>query len=302
MRSGEINRLRSQLLPKTSVYLSFYFRYRFRPRSPTHWLTFRPGETETTDYMPLEDVPIHSSPVSVGSEIYFIGRCNDNLWILDTRSRNLRTAPGMNVSRSMREAAVGVVDGKIYVIGGSEEESQVEVFDPQTQTWEFAGEEKVQCKSRFSASLEQKVYIVGSDHVSAYCPSEGIISNEAAMENLSAKCLCVVENVIYACKGSELMWFNTKLKVWRRVVDRDGKDGKLEMYSSVAEKMVEYEGKLAFLWPLRSNIGPMKDDIVCKLIALDRVGDEVRGTVEWSGIVATLPLPITLEDSLVVSD
>ncbi|KAG2278949.1 hypothetical protein Bca52824_061504 [Brassica carinata] len=228
-----------------------------KPRSATHCLTFRPGETETTDYMPLEDVPIHSSPVSVGSEIYFIGRCNDNLWILDTRSRNLRTAPGMNVSRSMREAAVGVVDGKIYVV--VEEKSQVEVFDPQTQTWEFAGEEKV------------------------------------------AKCLCVVENVIYACKGSELMWFNAKLKVWRRVVDRDGKDGKLEMYSSVAEKMVEYEGKLAFLWPLRSN-GPMKDDIVCKLIALDRVGDEVRGTVEWSGIVATLPLPITLEDSLVVSD
>ncbi|CAF2279126.1 unnamed protein product [Brassica napus] len=104
-----------------------------------------------------------TSAVSVGSEIYFLHGCPwpaRSLWFFDTRSGTLQIGPSMRNARLAREEAVGVVDGKIYVIGGSVDESQVEVFDPETQTGEFAGEEKVQCKSRFSASLEDRVYMV----------------------------------------------------------------------------------------------------------------------------------------------
>ncbi|XP_013639814.1 PREDICTED: F-box/kelch-repeat protein At2g22050-like [Brassica oleracea var. oleracea] len=306
VRSPELYRLRSQL---KSVYLSYDLYQRGRlGRSLSYWITFRPGE-KTTDYQ-LADVlprPSLGSAVSVGSEIYFIGGRSvpsTELCILDTRSGHLRTAPSMKVCRSDVKVAVGLVDRKIYVIGGSKEDSQVEEFDPETQTWGFAGEEKLKCESWFSATLEEKVYMVNWDgRVSTYSPREGV--NNEATEILSVgdnvKFLCVVENVLYACfKWGGLMWFNTKLKVWRRVVDRDGKDGKLELYSFAAVKMVEYEGTIAFFWPLR-NIDPNKKDLTCKLIALDRVGEEISGRIEWSGIVATLPHNIRLKDCLVVS-
>ncbi|XP_013673937.1 F-box/kelch-repeat protein At2g22050-like [Brassica napus] len=305
VRSPELYRLRSQL---KSVYLSYDLYQRGLGRSLSYWITFRPGE-KTTDYQ-LADVlprPSLGSAVSVGSEIYFIGGRSvpsTELCILDTRSGHLRTAPSMKVCRSDVKVAGGLVDRKIYVIGGSKEDSHVEEFDPETQTWGFAGEEKLKCESWFSATLEEKVYMVNWDgRVSTYSPREGV--NNEATEILSVgdnvKFLCVVENVLYACfKWGGLMWFNTKLKVWRRVVDRDGKDGKLELYSFAAVKMVEYEGTIAFFWPLR-NIDPHKKDLTCKLIALDRVGEEINGRIEWSGIVATLPHNIRLKDCLVVS-
>lgn len=187
----------------------------------------------------------------------------------------------MKVARWARDEAMGVVDGKIYVIGGSGVESQVEVFDPETQTWEFAGEEKVRCGSLFSASMENKVYMVDSRHrrISAYSPREGI--SDEATERLSDKmnCMCVVENVLYACfKSSGLMWFDTKLKVWRRLVDSDGKVSFFSLKN--AEKMAEYEGKLAVFWTqINTTDVVMKMDIRWRVIALDRVGDEIRGKI-----------------------
>ncbi|CAN7047495.1 unnamed protein product [Brassica oleracea var. botrytis] len=235
------------------------------------------------------------SAVSVGSEIYFIGGRSfrsTELWILDTRSfclyhrsGHLRTPPCMKVSRlADYKVAVGVVEGKIYVIGGSDEDSQVEVFDSETQTWDF--EEKAKFESDFCVSMKQKVYMVGRDgRVSTYSPREGI-KNESTEMLTYVKFLCVVKNVLYACfQWSGLMWFNTKLKVWTRVVDRDGKDGKLELYSFAAQKMEEYEGNIAPFWPL-ANTDRTKNDLICKLIALDRVGENIRGRIEWSGIAA----------------
>ncbi|CAN6891821.1 unnamed protein product [Brassica oleracea] len=244
--------------------------------------------------------PSLGSAVSVGSEIYFIGGRSvpsTELCILDTRSGHLRTAPSMKVCRSDVKVAVGLVDRKIYVIGGSKKNSQVEEFDPETQTWGFAGEEKLKCESWFSATLEEKVYMVNWDgRVSTYSPREGK-PNGFLRDNHG---LSVGDNVKFLCVWGGLMWFNTKLKVWRRVVHRDGKDGKLELYSFAAVKMVEDEGTIAFFWPLR-NIDPNKKDLTCKLIALDRVGEEISGRIEWSGIVATLPHNIRLKDCLVVS-
>ncbi|CAA7020551.1 unnamed protein product [Microthlaspi erraticum] len=82
--------------------------------------------------------------VSVGSECYGISQRNDPssaLWIRNQETnreiRLWRECPNMRVAR--RRAVAGVVDGKIYVMGGCEENETVnwaEVFDPKTQTWE----------------------------------------------------------------------------------------------------------------------------------------------------------------------
>lgn len=323
VRSPELCRLRS-LLPKKSVYLFYYHRHQDTERC--HYITLRRGDEKITTHDDDYQVEHRScslaaglltSPcfakfssyaVSVGSMIYFPDHGSPlpskNFWVLDTRSVTLRKGPCMKVARWARDEAMGVVDGKIYVIGGSSVESQVEVFDPETQTWEFAGEEKVRCGSLFSASMENKVYMVDSRHrrISAYSPREGI--SDEATERLSDKmnCMCVVENVLYACfKSSGLMWFDTKLKVWRRLVDSDGKVSFFSLKN--AEKMAEYEGKLAVFWTqINTTDVVMKMDIRWRVIALDRVGDEIRGKIERFGVVATSPHAITLSHCLVVSD
>ncbi|CAN6832619.1 unnamed protein product [Brassica oleracea] len=302
-----------------SLYLFYHFH---QDSKRCHWITLRRGEkmiTSTHDYqveqrscslaglLTSPHFPtFYSSGVSVGSEIYF----PDHGWpfpstkvrVLDTRSGTIRMVPSMKVARWAHKKAMGVVDGKIYVIGGTYGKNQVEVLDPETQTWEFAGEEKVQCNSRFSASLEDKVYMVDLEHgrISAYSPREGInnVATERLIEHMN--CMCVVENVIYACfKRSGLMWFDTKLKVWRRLIDSGGK---ATLCSFNAGKMAEYEGTLAVFWTQINTNFVEKVDIRCRIIALDRVGEEIRGKIESSGSVATCSYSITLSHCLVVSD
>ncbi|WZY89620.1 hypothetical protein YC2023_046355 [Brassica napus] len=205
----------------------------------------------------------YSSGVSVGSEIYF----PDHGWpfpskkvrVLDTRSGEEKVQCNSRFSGSLED--------KVYMV--DLEHGRISAYS----------EEKVQCKSRFSASLEDRVYMVDSLHgrISAYTPREGISNVATESQSDKMNCLCVVENVIYACfKRSGLMWFDTKLKVWRRLVDSDGK--------------------------FNTDHALMKMDIRCRMIALDRVGDEIRGKIEWSGIMATFPCgEITLRHCLVVS-
>ncbi|KAG2286609.1 hypothetical protein Bca52824_046213 [Brassica carinata] len=181
-----------------------------------------------------------SLAASVGSEIYFLWkhlRYPSDLWILDTRSGKLSLGPSMKAV--LRSEAVGVIDGKIYVMG----------FD------------------RFE-DLDEKIqiYMVKAGGISVYNPREGegermvrMVSKRLAESNPregrrkekldeAVSWVCVVENVLYACYcSSGLMWFDTKLNVWRRVVSR------------YAEEACHF------------------------------VGEKILGTIEWSGIVATVP-------------
>ncbi|VVB02480.1 unnamed protein product [Arabis nemorensis] len=316
VRSPDLYRLRS-LFHKDSVYLCFR---QNNISSHCHWYSLcRNDRTRTNIDYQLVPVPFpshafmfFSSMVAVGSEIYFIGGPLDqskNLLILDTESGQLHVGPSMRVARYMHKAAVEVVDGKIYVIGGCDKEIRVEVFDPESQSWEFATKEKVQCISPFSVSLERKVYVVEDGKVCVYNPREGLRKEMLAkkkrkrdetMERLNGKvnCVCVVENVLYALfKRSGLMWFDTKLNEWRSLVSC------YDNYSSFpnnVDAMAGYNGKLAVLWSrFDSN---EKKSIGCTLIALDRVGEGIRWKIEWSGVVATFPCNYSFMHCLVVSN
>ncbi|KAL0847582.1 hypothetical protein Bca101_020828 [Brassica carinata] len=182
VRSPDLTKLRS-ILHKSSLHLCLE-----ENESTVQWLTLRPTEeTETTEEYRLVPNPTpfpshpnyRSSAVAVGSKIFFIGggcrRPSTALWILDTRSGNISQGARMSVPRDVEEAAVGVIDGKIYVIGGGrfgEEEIQVEVFDPKSETWELAGLENLPKFPRCSASVEGKVYMVEDDNTAVYNPRE----------------------------------------------------------------------------------------------------------------------------------
>ncbi|CAN7094494.1 unnamed protein product [Brassica rapa subsp. narinosa] len=227
--------------------------------SSFHWFTLSETSTTTTEYglvpnpTPFPPHKYGSSTVTLGSKIFFIGggssEPSSDLWILDTRSGNMTKGPSMSVPREKGEAAVGVIDGKVYVIGGRTfldgRFHEVEVFDVKSETWELAGLENVRKISQRSASVEGKVYMVEYKKTSVYNPRGGEGKRLVQMVNhrLSeggrkdrlkdmAHRVCVVEDVLFAFfNRTGLMWFDTKLYVWRRLVGRDGKELPFILYA-----------------------------------------------------------------------
>lgn len=223
----------------------------------------------------------------------------------------------MSVPRNVEEAAVGVIDGKIYVIGGGgyQEEIQVEVFHPKSETWELAGVENVRTIPRSSASVEGKVYMVEYQKTSVYNPREceGQRLVKIVSERLSERGrketvpdtverVCVVEDVLFACfKRLGVMWFDTKIDVWRRLVGLDGK----EMFIFHADAMSEYEGKLVvlYMWgESRVDDDSVTKSVRCKLVSVHRAGDRICGTIDWSGVVRTVPSSFCFLHCLAVSE
>ncbi|KAG2312723.1 hypothetical protein Bca52824_024280 [Brassica carinata] len=89
-------------------------------------------------YQPLDA----SSMVAHGCGIYVMGgrigrRASSSVMFLDCRSNTWTTLPSMGVARY--SAAAGVVDGKIYILGGCDDRKSSrwgEVFDPKKQIWD----------------------------------------------------------------------------------------------------------------------------------------------------------------------
>ncbi|CAH8265552.1 unnamed protein product [Arabidopsis lyrata] len=327
VRTPELYRMRS-LLHKDSVYVCFCDRENYSTDATYLWFTLRPTRTTGYQLVPIS-FPSHcfmfrSSTVAVDSEIYFVGgRPNPTeLWILDTRSGKLRQGPIKPESRRIASSnAVGVFGGKIYVIQDLiQDETEEQVYDLETQTWKVVGvpvpDEKVDTKPMMasSVSLEGKVYAMDNDSIIVYNLRQGTRKEKLDMpiDGNWVWCICVANNVLFAFfTKCGLMWLDTKLNVWR-VVTGDVQTLQRKLYGSA---MAEYYGKLAIFWRERDisttittkkrkkmNNNNKEEKIWCALIALDRVGEGISGTVEWSGVVATIPYVCQFLHCLVASD
>ncbi|KAL0713976.1 hypothetical protein Bca4012_020954 [Brassica carinata] len=338
VRSPELNVLRSTL-HKSSLHVCLEEVEEDddndHDHSSFHWFTL--NETTTREYglvpnpTPFPPHPNYgSSTVAVGSKIFFIGGFTEtepssDLWILDTRSGNMTQGPSMSMPRRELRAAVGVSDGKIYVIGGRpisfsddeifNDEIQVEVFDPKSETWELAGLENVRTFSRCSASVEGKVYMVEYKKTSVYNPIEGeggermvhMVSQRLSEDGSKCKLketahrVCVVEDVLFAFfSRTGLMWFDTNLNVWRKLVGRDGKELPFILY---AEAMAEYDGRLVVFYTYINEVhNSVTLSIQCLVVSLDRAGGKICGTIDWSGLVATVPFSVRFLHCLAVSE
>ncbi|CAH8361211.1 unnamed protein product [Eruca vesicaria subsp. sativa] len=326
VRSPQLNLLVDRTLHKNSLHVCL----EKDDHSSFHWLTLK--ETSTKEYglvpnpTPFPSHPNYdSSTVTVGSKIFCIGgprgEPSTDLWILDTKSGTITQGPSMTVPRDEHKAAVGVIDGKIYVIGGQplnfsddgniheEEEILVEVFDPKSETWELAGTENVRRSLRCSASVEGKVYMVEYKKTGVYNPREGEgerlvhmvserLSDGGSKDKLKdmVYCVCVVEDVLFAFfNRTGLMWFDTQLNVWRSLVGRDGKE--LPLVPCV-DGMAEYEGRLVVMYTDFDG----SNSVQCMFVSLDRARGKICGTIDWSGILATLPYSFRFLHCLAVSE
>lgn len=122
----------------------------------------------------LPPMPLGAAVVTIGSDIYVIGgqicgRPSAAMTLMDCKSHKYRLLPSMRMSRF--RAGAGVVDGKIYVIGGCMVQLfyWVEVFDIKKQTWSGLGFPllpKVETEYLTYEVMGKKIYLRGK--ISAY--------------------------------------------------------------------------------------------------------------------------------------
>ncbi|KAG2329483.1 hypothetical protein Bca52824_000663 [Brassica carinata] len=157
---------------------------------------------------------------------------------------------------------------------------------------------------RCSASVEGKVYIVEINETSVYNPREGEVERmvhnhmvshtltEGGIKDMFADMphlVCVVEDVLFAFfSETGLMWFDTKLKMWRRLLDRDGKR-LTELSTFTLKALAEHDGKLVVLYLFGIFEMGFNERVQCELVSLHRAGDRICGTVDWSGATGTVP-------------
>ncbi|XP_010444894.1 PREDICTED: F-box/kelch-repeat protein At4g39560-like [Camelina sativa] len=263
------------LLGRTESCL--YVCLKLPPDFNTTWFTLcrRPDQTHKqkksmgrnllVPFPSLESPPVHSSNlVAVGSKIYNIGedaKSSSTVSILDCKSHTWCEAPKMLVERSY--PVFHVVDGKIYVAGGCEEECKssnwMEVFDSKKQTWEL-----VSCPlvvgwvnhRRKSAVIDGNIYLY---------------------------------NVLY-CYAKGIIWYNPKVGIWFELKSFIGLP-KFDDHVGVKVKMAEYGGKMVIFWDKYLPSSGYKNKVIwCAVIAFEKRDNnsqdiwgsrEILGKVEW---------------------
>lgn len=294
VRSPEIYRTRS-LLGKDSIFICFVDETKHP--GTCHWFTLRRIENNTTDLVsidfPLLPKPCHysSSVVAVGPEIFFIPGSvipSSSFWIFDTHSGKVRQGPHMLVKRLYN--CVGVVGGKIYVIGGyRDDEIRAEVYDLKTQTWEVApipGEKGSHIWiSSVNVSFDRKVCaLTFREEMISYDTRDGSCErSELPNDKWWKTGVCVIDNVLYVYFSRfGLMWYDSQLMLWRVVYG-------LDLGKAQSVGMAEYYGKLAFLWEKPSLVNSENEEIWCRMIGLVRSEVGIHGTATPSQLLEIVP-------------
>ncbi|XP_010444934.1 PREDICTED: putative F-box/kelch-repeat protein At3g24610 [Camelina sativa] len=214
-------------------------------------------------------------------------------------------------SSSMRvvraSAAVGVVDGKIYVLGGFEHFCSIsrkwgEVFDPKTQTWDdlpMPPSNKYNLNYPLmyeSAVMDEKVFALNGAGRGYF----GVMQMNWIGANTRGRCgerswdwklltdtLCDSKLVNYGGRMSESAdhWKSCKRKrVWH------GLTNELDRLLP-GHKLSNSGPNMLLFWDV---FGPEKLEIWCAEISLRRCNErvEICGKIEWSEAVMTFKTPL----------
>ena len=213
-------------------------------------------------YQPLDA----ASMVAHGCGIYVMGgriggRASSSVMFLDCRSHTWSTLPSMGVPRY--SAASGVVDGKIYILGGCDDRNSSrwgEVFDPKKQTWDALPIPPPNCSRPsmwesivIKEDKEKLVAINGAGACVSYIPSESKWKKGNKKTSQVYKGWHVIDNIVYcSALGGRILWceahewerpVTTHVMEWREVMGLESLRETL-----AASKLVNYGGRLGDLW------------------------------------------------------
>ncbi|XP_023640902.1 putative F-box/kelch-repeat protein At2g29780 isoform X2 [Capsella rubella] len=156
-----------------------------------------------------------SAVVTIGYNMYVMGgwiglnHPVSTVFVIDCRLHTCGYLPRMK--RPRYRAAAGVVDGKIYVIGGREkgyDEDWIEVFDVEKRTWSSVPDPS-DCNSSLpgggfvtSVVMQDRIYILDAVRGLVYEPRQGIWqsweSGTTLMELWRNKSCCVIDDMLYS--------------------------------------------------------------------------------------------------------
>lgn len=296
------------LLRRTERVLYVVLRSHATETPRWYTLNFKPFGNDSINH---RLVPIPSFPsipcwgmsiVAIESEIYVLGGCIDDElvstgFVVECPSHTCRLLPCMKQARGC--AAVGFVDGKLYVIGGCNPLSVnwVEAFDLKTQTWESVlGVHNVEMHDLTirSFAIDGKIYIMDRKNSFVYDPKEGRVETDELLDTQWSVGSCVIDGRIYTFGSKNRIWvFDPIAMVWDRLKGLDDLPDKRD-----GSRMSNLGGNLAIMFNLEKG----STQICCTEIRLERrEGGKIWGTVLWSNIVITLKEPSTIVRCLAVT-
>ncbi|KAF3493978.1 hypothetical protein DY000_02057259 [Brassica cretica] len=282
----------------------------FPPHPPSWHILYRSNASlrlRRVTTLPL--MPYGSAVVTIGHDIYVIGgsdgtRYLSSVTVVDCRTHTCRSLPSMRVARF--RAAAGVIDGKIYVMGGCENrisKDWVELFDLERQIWLGTGAEDSDVSGGFVTYdvVKDKIYVLGRRQSLHVCePKEGrIIIWEGAASELTGLwqgSSCVVDDLLYTIdpmcwRGHPIIVFDPEEGVvegvWKPVKGVYGLPPCFHWYA-YESRMANVGGKLVILVGNQSQLWNYYGDkyIWCVEIALERrQGGEIWGRVESVDVV-----------------
>ncbi|CAH8273854.1 unnamed protein product [Arabidopsis lyrata] len=311
--SPEIYHTRS-LLNRTEKCLYLCLRFPFD--NNTHWFTLYQNPNRSVSnkssgkvlvQIPSPEYPLTQSSnlVAVGSNIYKIGgtvgddfcplgwdrKPSSKVSVLDCRSHTWRDGPRMRLDR--KSSTTSVVDGKIYVTGGTKDTDNpsnwIEVFDPKTQSWGSVTnprivrlwEEESYRRVVKSIGHEGKLYLFGDEFV-VYNPEEGIwnpVGEDRLIGCALKSSYCVIDNILFYWDQGVFKWYDSKVPSWKEL---KGLEGLPDFSHREYCRLVDFGGKMAVLWDIWECTSEAYMAIWCAEISLEkRDGDEIWGKVEW---------------------
>ncbi|CAH8255320.1 unnamed protein product [Arabidopsis lyrata] len=245
--------------------------------------------------------PQFSSLLTIGSEIYNIGgffnlkkrKKSKRVLVFDFLTNQRRRLPKMRVPRV--DPAVDVINGKIYVIGGTGSnniEDWGEVYDPKTQMWEPV------LPTTQDLTIQMNVvpgrFVMGGKFYG--------ICGDYKLQSLTDFCLVEIDNVLYLTRVyiGMLFWYDLKEPLgWNKVKGLD-EQPKFTDLTSLASS-IGGRRRVTVWWKTIVACGEgsfcegnfckeCKSEIWCAEISFERRGGlgELWGFVEWSKIVLTL--------------
>ncbi|CAA7035830.1 unnamed protein product [Microthlaspi erraticum] len=249
LRSPELYDVRSRMgLTEKFIFLCLSI-----PSDPlVRWFVFTPKALNH----PGRLVPIRphlsqrreesAAVVAHGCGIYIIGgmiggRRSSKVFFLDGRTHTWTNLPSMRQARA--DASAAEVDGKIYVLGGCEDENSREygeVFDPKTQTWDVLPVPPYEDRVRHHFMCESAVVVMKEEEEEKkvfglngigkglfYVPSQGKWEIGNREKSGAKRGWHVIGNVIYSsvtrgrimwCEASELERRRPEGMEWREVM------------------------------------------------------------------------------------
>ncbi|KAL2907227.1 F-box/kelch-repeat protein SKIP6 [Bienertia sinuspersici] len=274
-----------------------------------NWYSLDPSRIHPTNpkiiHNPRFLTPIKSSPshpigasfVSLGRNLYVIGgSVNDipspNMWVFDCLTNEWKMGPKMRVGREF--AASGVINGKIYVLGGcvvdnwARSLNWAEVFDPVSGTWATVPS-PIEVKEKWmhaTGVVEGRMYAMADRGGVIYDPGMGewgLVSTELDMGWRGRA--AVLDGVLYCYDYlGKIRGFDFGENVWKEL---KGVEKCLPKFLCGAT-MANVGGRLFVVW--KGNGNGKELEVLCAEISVKKneVG-ELWGSIMWTDVIIAIP-------------